>query len=107
MNTEESEFLSLENTRRDCRCKELRQFNYDVFLESMTAMLEKEVISSELQIYIYIYIEEKKNRWILLSNEICESTCDSASCNEILRRRSVIQSLLSPEITLLRYKRNM
>lgn len=55
MNTEESEFLSLENTRRDCRCKEPRQFNYDVFLESMTAMLEKEVISSELQIYIYIY----------------------------------------------------
>lgn len=60
MNTEESEFLSLENTRRDCRYKELRQFNYDVFLESMTAMLEKEVISSELQMYIYIHRREKK-----------------------------------------------
>lgn len=35
----------------------MRQFNYDVFLESMTAMLEKEVISSE---YIYIYRREKK-----------------------------------------------
>lgn len=62
MNTEESEFLSLENTRRDCRCKELRQFNYDVFLESMTAMLEKEVISSELQIYIYIYIHRREKK---------------------------------------------
>lgn len=47
----------MENTRRDSRCKGMRQFNYDVFLESMTAMLEKEVISSE---YIYIYRREKK-----------------------------------------------
>lgn len=42
-----------------------------------------------------------------MKDEICESSYDLARCNEVLRRRSVIQSLLSPEITLLRYKRNM